>query len=98
MNLSRLFPVVLLLPALARAEPAPKAYTLETFASLGSNFARDTGLNQLGWSEQQFNAFIDGMRATYRGRGYVFTDDAMRLRRDVEAQLRLASEKVQQAE
>jgi FKBP-type peptidyl-prolyl cis-trans isomerase len=100
MNLQR-FRLLLFLPAtIALAEPAspPKAYALETFASLGSNFARDTGLNQLGWTEQQFDAFIDGIRATYRGRGYVFTEDAMKLRGEVEEKLRLAAEKEQLAQ
>ena len=98
MNLRRLLPAVLLLPTIAApaaepaAAPAPAKYPIEAYVSLGSNFARDTGLNQLGWTEQQFNAFIDGLRATYRGRGYVFTEDAKRLRQDVEEQLRAASE------
>jgi FKBP-type peptidyl-prolyl cis-trans isomerase len=104
MNLRRLLPAVLLLPTIAApaaepaAAPAPAKYPIEAYVSLGSNFARDTGLNQLGWTEQQFNAFIDGLRATYRGRGYVFTEDAKRLRQDVEEQLRAASEKAEQAQ
>lgn len=104
MNLRRLLPAVLLLPAgIALAAnpapaPTPAVYPLETFASLGSNFARDTGLNQLGWTEAQFNAFIDGVRATYRGQGYVFTDDANRLRTEVQEKLRIASEKLEQAQ
>lgn len=105
MNLRHLFfPIVFAHAALgfaadpASAVPATAAYSIEAYVSLGSNFARDTGLDRLGWSEQQFNAFIDGVRATYRGRGYVLTEDAGRLRKDVEERLRIASEQAAQAD
>lgn len=105
MNLRRLLSPVLLLPALvasaadsAPAVPATAAFPIEAYVSLGSSFARETGLAQLGWTEQQFNAFIDGVRATYRGRGYVFTEDANRLRNEVQERLRVAAENAEQAE
>src|SRR5688572_27015698 len=100
MNLRRLLFPVLLLPPLAAAfaaepppAPAPAApYPQEAYASLGSNFARDTGLAQLGWTEEQFNAFLDGVRATYRGRPYAFSEQAVRLQKDVQERLKQAGE------
>jgi FKBP-type peptidyl-prolyl cis-trans isomerase len=105
MNFRRLFSPILLLPAVSafaadsapRAAPVAAAYPIEAYVSLGSSFARDTGLDHLGWTEQQFNAFIDGVRATYRGQGYVFTEDASRLRTEVQERLRVALEKAEEA-
>jgi FKBP-type peptidyl-prolyl cis-trans isomerase len=58
-------------PAALPAAPAPaKKFGLETYAALGSDFARNSQLPELGWSESEFNAFIDGVRAAVRGQPY----------------------------
>lgn len=101
MNLRRFLAPVLLLPLAAAfaAGPAPAPrpaapFPLEAYASLGSNFARDTGLARLGWTEEQFKAFLDGIQATYRGQPYVFSEQAVRLQKDVQERLKQASEEV----
>lgn len=81
-RITRLLSVLLLaaLPARA-AEPAlaTAGYPIETYASLGSTFAQNARLADLGWDEKQFDAFVDGLRATFRGRPYAFSPDAQRL-------------------
>lgn len=79
------FPLVLLLasaPLLRAAEPAAAsepAFPLETYAAVGSQFAENSGLAVLGWTDQQFEAFVDGLRATVRGRPYAFDARARQL-------------------
>jgi FKBP-type peptidyl-prolyl cis-trans isomerase FkpA len=59
--------------------PAP----LESYAALGSSFARDNRLNQLGWNEAQVEAFLEGMRATFRGSPKAWDENAQKLMTDV---------------
>lgn len=77
---------VLLLLAATRvggAEPpgpaATPAYPLTAFTAIGSSFAQHTHLGDLGWSEEQFAAFLDGVRATYRGKPQPLDDLARQL-------------------
>ncbi|HEV8702310.1 MAG TPA: FKBP-type peptidyl-prolyl cis-trans isomerase [Candidatus Polarisedimenticolia bacterium] len=71
-----LLPVLLLATVAARAAepavPAPATATAprEAYLSLGSSFARDSRLAELGWNDAQFEAFIEGLRAAFRGRPY----------------------------
>lgn len=64
-----LLPLLALLAPGFAAEPARK-FTPETYAALGSGFAQTTRLPDLGWSEVEVDAFIDGLRAAIRGRPY----------------------------
>lgn len=75
MRALRFSPVLLALlwPLAAGAQPAAptaapaKKFALETYAALGSGFAQTARLPDLGWSDAQINAFIDGLRAAIRG-------------------------------
>lgn len=61
--------LVLVLPATAlrAAEPAAAAdYPLDAFVAVGSTFAQNTRLPDIGLTEEQFNAFMEGIRAAYR--------------------------------
>jgi len=59
--------------------PLTTGYPIDTYASLGSSFAQNAHLADLGWTEAQFNAFIDGLRATFRGRPVAMNEEAARL-------------------
>lgn len=63
---------------LAAAEEAP-AFPPETYAAVGSQFAQNSGIAVLGWTDLQFEAFLDGMRATFRGKPYPFDSRAQQL-------------------
>jgi FKBP-type peptidyl-prolyl cis-trans isomerase len=54
--------------AQAPAAPAGPGYPLEAYAAVGSAFGKNTRLADIGMTEEQFNAFIEGLRATFRGR------------------------------
>jgi FKBP-type peptidyl-prolyl cis-trans isomerase len=66
-------------PAPGSPAPAAAAHPLTAFAAAGSSFADSIRLGELGWSEEQFAAFIEGMKATYHGRGYPLDDAARSL-------------------
>ncbi len=76
-------------------EPSGPVYSLSSYAALGSNFSRDAGLPALGWTEEQFNAFVEGMRASVRGEPYPFDEQAARLKKDIEQRLRTLAEEFQ---
>jgi len=70
MNLRFVSRFLLLLPAaaaLGAGTPATKAVSLDAYVALGSSFAHDNRLHQLGWSEAQREAFLQGIRATFEG-------------------------------
>lgn len=66
--------LLVLVASVQAAEPPPPAgsppaaFSPETYAAVGSAFAQNTRLAELGWTEAQFNAFLDGVRATFQGR------------------------------
>lgn len=74
---SRLFrqlSVIVILSAVLRAAesappvPALPAVPLEAYAAVGSNFAQNTRIADLGWNDAQFEAFVEGLRATFKGK------------------------------
>ena len=73
--------------ATVSAAPAPSAAArpreLAPYAALGSFMAENNRVPDLGWTEAQFAAFLDGFRASYEGRGLPFDDDAKRLSADI---------------
>ena len=77
------------MPPVAPEAPAiPAAMTtrpreLEPYAALGSFMAENNRLADLRWSQEQFNAFQEGMRASYEGRGLPMDDAAKRLGDDI---------------
>lgn len=59
--------------------PPPLARELVPFAALGSNIAENNRIPDLKWTEEQFAAYLHGLRASYEGRGYPLDDDAKAL-------------------
>lgn len=67
-------------------DPGPtktSGYSIDTYASLGSNFAQNSRLAQLGWSDAQFDAFVTGLRATFHGHPIGLSPDAVQLQEDI---------------
>jgi|GEM_PF-1921565 len=62
---------------------APLPFALTAYASLGSYLSQNNRIASLHWNEDQFNAFIRGIRADYEGRGYVFDDETKKLRDEI---------------
>jgi len=83
----RILPFLLLSAVAARGEtpPSPPApgYSREAYASLGSGFAQNIRLAELGWTEAQFEAFVDGLRATFHGHPNALSPEAARLQAEV---------------
>jgi FKBP-type peptidyl-prolyl cis-trans isomerase FkpA len=90
-RLSLVLVPILALPAAGRgaadngsataAPPAPApavsaTYPLSAFSAIGSSFAQGNHLPELGWNEAQISAFIEGIRAAFRGKPYPFDDPA----------------------
>jgi FKBP-type peptidyl-prolyl cis-trans isomerase FkpA/FKBP-type peptidyl-prolyl cis-trans isomerase FklB len=82
------------------AKPAAPPRELLPYAALGSNLAENNRLADLKWNEAQFQAFLDGIRASYEGRGYPFDDDAKELHNQISARVgqMLTAEKPDPAE
>lgn len=51
--------------ALAATPSAP----LDAYAAVGSSMVQDNRLSQLGWTDAQVEAFVQGVRAAFRGEG-----------------------------
>lgn len=72
-SLKRLLPALALSAGLARAadpgglRPAAGSYPLEAYVAVGSNFAQNTRLADLGMDEKEFAAFLDGVKAAFHG-------------------------------
>lgn len=73
-------------PAAASSTAKP-AGELAAYAALGSFVAETNRVPDLHWTEAQFNAFANGLRASYEGRGYAMDDDARRLRDEINARV-----------
>jgi FKBP-type peptidyl-prolyl cis-trans isomerase len=56
---------------------------LAPYRALGSFVAENNHIPDLGWTKAQFDAFTDGERASFEGRGLPLDDDAKRLRDDI---------------
>ncbi len=103
MKYARLLPSFLLLmlplPAVRAADPVAPApnYPPEAYAAVGSDFARVTRLSQLGWNEEQFNAFLDGLRATFRGQPYKLDARAQQLQVEIAKRLNELAEQAMAA-
>jgi len=73
----------------AIAEPAKKsaaatlAPEVRSYAALGTFMAESNRIADLGWSRAQFEAFLDGFRSSYEGKGVPMDDDAKRLQSEI---------------
>lgn len=75
--------VVLPNPPQSPAKVADRPVARGAYAALGSFMAENNRIADLGWSEKQFAEFLEGMRASYEGRGLPLDDDAKKLRDDI---------------
>jgi FKBP-type peptidyl-prolyl cis-trans isomerase FkpA len=69
------------------AKSAKPIGELAPYAALGSFVAENNRIADLKWSNAQFEAFQNGLRASYEGRGYPLDDDARKLRDDISARV-----------
>ncbi|RME72014.1 MAG: hypothetical protein D6781_03000 [Verrucomicrobia bacterium] len=53
---------------------------LEPYAAMGSYMAENNRIADLGWTRPQFDAFMQGMRASYEKRPFAFDERARELR------------------
>jgi FKBP-type peptidyl-prolyl cis-trans isomerase FkpA len=58
---------------------ATAPFPLEAFSAVGSDFAKANHISDMGWSEAQISAFIDGIRAAIHGTPVAFSDTARKL-------------------
>jgi len=63
----------------AAPAPLPPAPPLAAYSQFGTSLAQSAHLSQLGWTEAQFDAFIAGMRAAFRGQPVPMDDAGRRL-------------------
>lgn len=54
-------------------------HSLTTFKAVGAAFGKSSRLHDLGWSESEFAAFLEGVKLAYRGEKIPFDDDTQRL-------------------
>ena len=55
------------------------ALPLSGFAAVGSSFAQSSRLQELGWTEEQIQAFVQGVQAALHGKAYPFDEAARRV-------------------
>jgi FKBP-type peptidyl-prolyl cis-trans isomerase len=77
-------------PAAAVAVEAPKqggrnvlTGELRSYAALGTFMAESNRIADLGWSRPQFDAFLEGFRSSYDGKGFPMDDDAKHLQGEI---------------
>ena len=60
--------------------PAEPTGELKAYAAVGSFFAENNRIPDLEWTDEQFDAFAYGLRASHEGRGYPLDADGVALR------------------
>jgi FKBP-type peptidyl-prolyl cis-trans isomerase FkpA len=77
---------------------APPTYPPMVYAALGSSFAQGNHLDELGWTDAQVAAFLDGMRAAFQGKALAFDAAARRASGEIAQRVQeLEAHKLQQA-
>jgi FKBP-type peptidyl-prolyl cis-trans isomerase len=80
-RISRIFPIIITALALASAPAmsaqsagaavkAPAGFPTQAYAEFGSSMGQASHFGEIGWTDAQFGAFIDGMRAAFGGRPF----------------------------
>ena len=59
--------------------PADGNFPLSAYAAMGSSFIQSSRLSELDWSEEQVTAFLDGIRASFQGKGYAVDETIQRM-------------------
>lgn len=75
-------------PAASAQNPAAPAkpaagFPPQAYAELGSSIGEGSHFGQLGWTDEQFGAFMDGMRAAFDGKPVDMDDAAHRLSAEI---------------
>jgi len=68
-------------------QPGRPTGELANFAALGTFISENNRIPDLAWTPAQFDAFAEGLRASYEGRGYPLDDDARKLRDQISARV-----------
>jgi len=90
----RIFQIAVVAAALAAASsggaqapgaPAKAAsgFPMSAYAGLGSSIAQSSHFGEIGWTDEQFGAFIDGMHAAFEGKPFEMDATAHRLSAEV---------------
>ena len=58
---------------------SPTETPLAAYSAVGANFASSSRLADLGWTEEQMNAFLEGVRAAYHRKNLGFDENAQHL-------------------
>jgi len=58
---------------------APSGFPMNAYAELGSSIGQASHFGELGWTDEQFGAFLDGMRAAFDGKPFEMDDTAHKL-------------------
>lgn len=80
--------------ALAQSAEPPAAGSLNAYEQLGWAAARSAGIADLDWTDGEFAAFVEGLRAAHEKRPLTMGDDGRRLL--AEMQRRVANVRAQQ--
>jgi FKBP-type peptidyl-prolyl cis-trans isomerase len=89
-NLHRIVPIFMASLALAAAPGAPAqssslpakpaaGFPMNAYAELGSSMGQGSHFGEIGWTDEQFGAFIDGMRAAFGGKPFEMDATAHKL-------------------
>jgi FKBP-type peptidyl-prolyl cis-trans isomerase len=65
-------------PAASPAKP-PAGFPTQAYAEFGSSMGQGSHFGELGWTDAQFGAFIEGMRGAYAGRPLEMDDTGHKL-------------------
>jgi FKBP-type peptidyl-prolyl cis-trans isomerase len=90
--LSLVLSAALAAPAGAADKPAapPKdsaGFPDQSYASLGSSMGQSSHFGELGWTDEQVGAFLDGMRQAFHGQAPAMDDSGHRLSAEVSARI-----------
>jgi FKBP-type peptidyl-prolyl cis-trans isomerase len=68
------------------------------YTAFGSSLGQSGRFGQLGWTEAQFNAFVDGLRASFQGKPFPMDEQSQRLAAETSQKIAaLAAKESQQA-
>jgi FKBP-type peptidyl-prolyl cis-trans isomerase len=57
----------------------PQVFPLYAYRAFGSSLGQSVRFSDLGWTQAQFNAFLEGIRASYQGKPFPMDEQAQRL-------------------
>jgi FKBP-type peptidyl-prolyl cis-trans isomerase len=88
--IARIFSTLLAAAALAAAPAAraqaagapgkaPAGFPIQAYAEFGSSMGEGSHFGEIGWTDAQFGAFLDGMRAAFEGKPFEMDDTAHKL-------------------